>query len=43
MAKSKKNSRKAPVKIQDMAPAKDPKGGSIGHDTRKGIIANFRV
>jgi hypothetical protein len=27
MAKSKKNTEKAAVKIQDMAPAKDPKAG----------------
>lgn len=46
MAKSKKKTEKAPVKLQDLAPVKDPKGGNLiqaSHDTKKGIIANFRV
>jgi hypothetical protein len=46
MGKSKKSARKTPVKVQDLAPVNDPKGGNIvqaTNDTKKAIIANFRV
>ena len=47
MAKSRKNTRKPSVKVEDMAPAKNPKGGSkiieALHEIRKSIVANFRV
>ena len=49
MATSKKNTRKIAVKVQDLAPKQDPKGGLLSslmqalHDTKKNIIANFRV
>ena len=37
MAKSKKKTEKAAVKIQDMAPAQDPKGG----ETRATMLVNL--
>ncbi|MGZ7079261.1 MAG: hypothetical protein ACXVJT_07610 [Thermoanaerobaculia bacterium] len=48
MAKSKKDASGVRVKVQDLKPKNDSKGGvtsiaQASHDTKKAIIANFRV
>ena len=48
MAKSRKNTRKASVKVEDMAPAKNPKGGLLSsveqklRDIKRALIDNLR-
>ncbi len=54
MGKTTKNAAKTAVKIEDMAPARDAKGGNVvqdltskvlqmANDTKKAIIANLRA
>ncbi|MGZ4808567.1 MAG: hypothetical protein ACXV7D_04485 [Thermoanaerobaculia bacterium] len=48
LAKSKKDASGVRVKVQDLKPKNDSKGGvtsiaQASHDTKKAIIANFRV